>query len=60
MSNFDNVQCQNNGNFFNGKLKKLVSVVLYGPATSQSDCKKTDPYQLPYNKLSYQPVFTRR
>ena len=30
-------------------LKKVVRIVLYGPAISQSDCGKTGPYQLPYN-----------
>ena len=29
------------------KLKKLVRIVLYGPAISQSDCRKAGPYQLP-------------
>ena len=33
------------------KLKKVVRVVLNGPAISQSDCKKTSPYQLQYNKM---------
>ena len=27
---------------------------LYGPAISQSDCRKAGPYQLTYNKPSYQ------
>ena len=31
------------------KLKKVVRIVLYGPAISQLDCKKTGPYQLPHN-----------
>ena len=31
------------------KLKKVVRIVLYGPAISQSDCKKAGPYQLPCN-----------
>ena len=31
------------------KLKKVVSIVLYGPAISQSDGRKTGPYQLPSN-----------
>ena len=29
------------------KLKKVVRIVLYGPAISQSDCMKAGPYQLP-------------
>ena len=29
------------------KLKKVVCIVLYGPAISQSDCRKASPYQLP-------------
>ena len=33
------------------KLKTVVRIVLYGPAISQSDCKKAGPYQLPCNKL---------
>ena len=28
------------------KLKKVVRMVLYGPAISQSDCRKAGPYQL--------------
>ena len=33
------------------KLKKVVwCIVLYGLAISQADCRKADPYQLPYNK----------
>ena len=31
------------------KLKKVVRIVLYGPAISQSDCMKAGPYQLQYN-----------
>ena len=30
------------------KLKKVVRIVPYGLAISQSDCRKADPYQLPY------------
>ena len=30
------------------KLKKVVRIGLYGPAISQSDCKKAGPYQLSY------------
>ena len=30
------------------KLKKVVRIMLYGPAISQSDCRKAGPYQLPY------------
>ena len=29
------------------KLKKMVRIVLYGTAISQSDCRKAGPYQLP-------------
>ena len=36
------------------KLKKVVRIVLYGPAISQSDCKKAGPYQLPYNNYTVQ------
>ena len=32
------------------KSKKGVSIVLYGPAISESDCRKVSPYQLLYNK----------
>ena len=32
------------------KLKKVVRIVLYGPAISQSDCRKAGPYQLPLIK----------
>ena len=35
------------------KLKKVVRIVLYGRAISQSDCRKAGPYQLPYNKVFY-------
>ena len=35
------------------KLKKVVRMVLYGPAISQSDCRKTGPYQLPFNEELY-------
>ena len=35
------------------KLKKVVRIVLYGPAVSQSDCRKAGPYQLPSDKLKY-------
>ena len=31
------------------KLKKVVRIVLYGPAISQSGCRKADLYQLPYD-----------
>ena len=31
------------------KLKKVVRIVLYVPAISQSDCRKAGPYQLPCN-----------
>ena len=33
-------------------LKKMVRIVLYGPAISQSDCRKTSPNQLPCNNKS--------
>ena len=36
-------------NDFLQKLKKVVRIVLYGPAISQSDCRKAGPYQLAYN-----------
>ena len=36
------------------KLKKVVRVVLYGPAISQSNCKKAGPYQLLYSNLKYE------
>ena len=32
------------------KLKKVDRIVLYGPAISQSDCRKAGPYQLPVIK----------
>ena len=35
------------------KFKKVVHIVLYGPAISQSDCKKAGPYQLAYNNPLY-------
>ena len=35
------------------KLKKVVRVVLYEPAISQSDCRKVSPYQLPNNNDHY-------
>ena len=34
-------------------LKKVVRIVLYGLAMSQSDSRKAGPYQFPYNKLRY-------
>ena len=53
LSNFLKLRCQNNGNLevydFLQKLKKVVRIVLYGPAISQSDCRKAGPYQFPYN-----------
>ena len=36
---------------FPQKLKKVVRIVLYRLAISQSDCRKTGPYQLPYNMM---------
>ena len=38
---------------FPNKLKKVFLIVLYGPAISQSDCRKPGPYQLAYNNLYY-------
>ena len=35
------------------KLKKVVCIVLYGLAISQSDYRKADPYQLPCNNSFY-------
>ena len=35
------------------KLKKVVRIVLYGLAISQSDCRKSGPYQLPSNNAKY-------
>ena len=35
------------------KLKKVVHIVLCGPAISQSDRSKAGLYHLAYNKLSY-------
>ena len=35
------------------KLKKMVRIVLYGPAISQSDCRKAGSYQLSYNNDKY-------
>ena len=55
-SNFENYRCQNNRNVkmddFLQKLKKVVCIVSYGSAISQSDCRKASPYQLPHNKRS--------
>ena len=34
------------------KLKKVVRIVLYGPAISQSDFRKAGPYQLPCYKMT--------
>ena len=39
------------------KLKKVVRIVLYGPAISQSDCKKAGPYQLTYNNIEEEQGF---
>ena len=33
------------------KSKKVVLIVLYEQAISQSDCKKASPYQIPYNNV---------
>ena len=38
---------------FSQKLEKVVRIVLYGPAVSESNCRKTGPYQLPSNNLNY-------
>ena len=38
------------------KLKKVVCIVLYGPAISQSDCRKAGPYHLPSNKWIYDMI----
>ena len=35
------------------KLKKVVRIVLYGPAVSQSDYRKAGLYQLPSNNILY-------
>ena len=35
------------------KLKKVVRIMLYGPANSQSNCKKAGPYQLSSNNREY-------
>ena len=55
LSNFDKFRCQNNGSLkiydFLQKLKKVVCIVLYGPAVSQSDCRKAGPYQLSCNNI---------
>ena len=48
----DFLQKLKNG-WFSAKLKKVVRIVLYGPAISQSDCRKTGPYQLPLNNTLY-------
>ena len=60
---------QNKENFqekpdFLQKLTKVVRIVFYGPAVSQSDCRRsspyqlscrrTSPYQLSYNNLNIQ------
>ena len=36
------------------KLKKVVHIVLYGPAISESDCRNASPYQLPNNNMVYE------
>ena len=41
------------------KLKKVVRIVLYGPAVSQSDCRRAGPYQLPCNNVLYRVVYCR-
>ena len=38
------------------KLKKVVRIVLYGPAINQSDCRKAGLYQLPSNNLDYKTL----
>ena len=34
---------------FSAEVEKVVRIVVYGPAISQSDYRKADPYQLPSN-----------
>ena len=55
LTEFENLRCQNNGNLKNGrfsaKVEKVYRIALYGPAISQVDRRKADPYQLPYNGL---------
>ena len=47
---------------FSAKIEKVVRLVLYGAAISQSDCRKAGPYQLAYNKaffyIAYGKVLT--
>ena len=62
LSNFGNFQCQNNRyleNDFLQKLKKVVRIVLHGPAISQSHCRKSNPYQLPYNEMTDEAAETK-
>ena len=40
------------------KLKKVVHIILYGPAISQSGCRKASLYQLPFNKHVFKPFRT--
>ena len=42
------------------KLKKVVRIVLYGPAISQLDCMKAGPYQLPYDNILYCCSFNQK
>ena len=57
LSNFNYFRCWYDRNLkmdaFLQKLKKVVRVVLYGPAISQSDCRKAGPYQPSYNNVLY-------
>ena len=57
LSNFENLRCQNSVNLkgerFSAKVEKVVRIVLYGPAVSQSGCRKAGPYQLPLNNSKY-------
>ena len=39
--------------WFLQKSKKVVRIVVHGPAISQSDCRKAGPYHSSYNKLDY-------
>ena len=37
-------------------VKKMVRIVLYGPAVSQSDCRKPCPHQLPCGKIEHNTI----
>ena len=48
-------------NDFLQKLKKVVLIVLYGPAISQSDCRKAGWYQLSLILIKFtKAVFQRK